>query len=82
MVVPLDVVTEPTPDTEPMKAENIPALRQRLANVNEATRRQLGRVAEPQRAELTTGVYQVDALRLWTMFGYTTCTDTKAGIPN
>ena len=47
--VPLDVVTEATPDAEPLTTEYAQALQQRLASAHEAARRQLGRAAERQK---------------------------------
>lgn len=47
--VPLDVMTEPTPDTPPLATEYALALQQRLAGAHEVARRHLGKAAEWQK---------------------------------
>lgn len=47
--VPLDVMTEPTPDTPPLATEYALALQQRLAGAHEVARRHLGKAAERQK---------------------------------
>lgn len=47
--VPLDVVTEPAPDTPPLATEYALALQQRLAGAHEVARRHLGKAAERQK---------------------------------
>ena len=47
--VPLDVMTEPTPDTLPFATEYALALQQRLASAHEVARRHLGKAAERQK---------------------------------
>ena len=47
--VPLDVVTKPTPDVEPLETEYAQALQERLASAHEAARRHLGLAAERQK---------------------------------
>ena len=47
--VPLDVMTEPTPDTPPLATEYALALQQRLASAHEVARRHLGKAAERQK---------------------------------
>ena len=47
--VPLDVVTEPTPDVEPLETEYAQALQEGLASPHEVVRRHLGLAAERQK---------------------------------
>ena len=47
--VPLDVITEPPPDSPPLTTEYALALQQRLLGANELARRQLGKAAERQK---------------------------------
>ena len=47
--VPLDVITESTPDSPPLTTEYALALQQRLAGAHEVARRHLGRAAERQK---------------------------------
>ena len=47
--VPLDVITEPPPDSPPLTTEYALALQQRLLSAHEFTRRQLGKAAERQK---------------------------------
>ena len=47
--VPLDAMTEPTPDTLPFATEYAFALQQRLASAHEVSRRHLGKAAERQK---------------------------------
>ena len=47
--VPLDVITELTPDSPPLTTEYALALQQRLAGAHEVARRHLGRAAERQK---------------------------------
>ena len=47
--VPLDVITESTPDTPPLITEYALALQRRLASAHEAARRHLGKAAERQK---------------------------------
>lgn len=47
--VPLDVITESTPDTPPLSTEYALALQQRLSGAHEVARRHLGKAAERQK---------------------------------